>query len=207
MLSKFRSRLTYANVMATIAVFLALGGGAYAAFKVPKNSVGTKQIKDGAVTAKKVRSGSLVVGDFRAGQLPAGPQGLKGEKGETGAQGDKGIQGDRGPSDAFHQGGVGTPFDLAVGDYVVNGEATDDNSANGSVSSFNCGISHTGTGASGSSQSGYGNAPASGKATVPLQATVHLPQGGSLVVFCTESGATGAISVDMTATRVGTLTP
>jgi hypothetical protein len=31
MVTKLRSRLTYANVMATIAVFLALGGGAYAA--------------------------------------------------------------------------------------------------------------------------------------------------------------------------------
>src|SRR4051794_13795005 len=36
--SKIRSALTYANVMATVAVFLALGGGAYAALKLPKNS-------------------------------------------------------------------------------------------------------------------------------------------------------------------------
>jgi hypothetical protein len=184
--------------MATVAVFIALGGGAYAAFKLPKNSVGSKQIKYGAVTAKKVRLGSLVVEDFRAGQLPAGPQGLKG---------DKGVQGDRGPSDAFHQGGLGTPFDLAAGDYVVNGEVTADNSANAAASSFNCGFGHTGTGASVSSQASYGNAPAAGHETIALQATVHLPQGGSLEVFCTESGSVAPLTADVTATRVGTVTP
>jgi hypothetical protein len=46
---RIRSRLTYANVMATIAVFLVLGGGAYAAFHLPKNSVRSKNIKNGQV--------------------------------------------------------------------------------------------------------------------------------------------------------------
>lgn len=40
-----RDRLSYANVMATAAVFFALGGTSYAAFSLPANSVGTKQIK------------------------------------------------------------------------------------------------------------------------------------------------------------------
>src|SRR5947208_1907958 len=48
------SNLTYANDMATVAVFLALGGGAYAAFELPKGSVGSKQLKRGAVTPKKL---------------------------------------------------------------------------------------------------------------------------------------------------------
>jgi hypothetical protein len=52
-------RLTYANVMATVAVFIALGGGAYAATQVKKNSVGTKQLKNNAVTGAKVKDGSL----------------------------------------------------------------------------------------------------------------------------------------------------
>lgn len=43
---KVRQRLSYANVMSTIAVFLVLGGGAaFAATQLPKNSVGTKQLK------------------------------------------------------------------------------------------------------------------------------------------------------------------
>jgi hypothetical protein len=49
MLSKIRARLTYANVMATIAVFIGLGGGAYAAFHLPRNSVRSRNIVNGQV--------------------------------------------------------------------------------------------------------------------------------------------------------------
>lgn len=49
MLTRIRARLTYSNVMATAAVFLALGGGAIAASKLGRNTVGTKQLKKGAV--------------------------------------------------------------------------------------------------------------------------------------------------------------
>ncbi len=52
MLTRLRSRLTYANVVATIALFVALGGGAYAVLKLPKNSVKSKQIKNGQVKNK-----------------------------------------------------------------------------------------------------------------------------------------------------------
>jgi hypothetical protein len=100
MLSKIGRRLTYANVIGTIALFLALGGGAYAALKLPKNSVGSAQIKKDAVNSSKVKNGSLLAGDFKAGQLPAGPQGAQGAqgpKGEQGAQGAQGSQGVQGP--------------------------------------------------------------------------------------------------------------
>jgi hypothetical protein len=55
-LQQLRSRLTYANVMATIAVFLALGGATFAAIKIPKKSVGTKQLKNKAVSTKKLKN-------------------------------------------------------------------------------------------------------------------------------------------------------
>lgn len=48
-MARIRPKLSYANVMATIAVFLALGGGAAAALKLKANSVGSKQIKPDAV--------------------------------------------------------------------------------------------------------------------------------------------------------------
>ena len=55
-----RNRLTYANVMSTIAVFLLLGGGAaLAAGRLGKNTVGTKQIKNNAVTAAKIKKGTI----------------------------------------------------------------------------------------------------------------------------------------------------
>jgi hypothetical protein len=54
-----RTRLTYANVIATLALFLALGGGAYAATRLPKNSVGSKQLKKDSVTAAKIKNGTV----------------------------------------------------------------------------------------------------------------------------------------------------
>ncbi len=52
-------RLSYANVLATLALFLALGGTSYAVTALPSNSVGTKQLKKNAVTGVKVKDGSL----------------------------------------------------------------------------------------------------------------------------------------------------
>jgi hypothetical protein len=94
-LKQLRERLTYANVMSTIAVFLVLGGGAaFAAGQLAKNSVGSKQLKNnavttakikkGAVTGAKVKPGSLKASNFAAGQLPAGSTGPKGDRGEPG---------------------------------------------------------------------------------------------------------------------------
>lgn len=51
-----RGRASYANVMSTIAVFLALGGVSWAAATLPKNSVGTKQLRKSAVNNSDIRS-------------------------------------------------------------------------------------------------------------------------------------------------------
>ena len=99
--SRISNSLSYANVMATIAVFIALGGGAYAAVHLPKNSVGTRQIKKGAVVSAKVKDGSLLGKDFKAGQLPSGavgPVGPVGRVGPVGPRGPQGEQGLRGPA-------------------------------------------------------------------------------------------------------------
>jgi hypothetical protein len=71
-MTAIRKHLSYANVMATLAVFIAMGGGALAALRVPANSVGTRQLKRGAVTGIKVRDGSLTGADIK-------PQSLTGE--------------------------------------------------------------------------------------------------------------------------------
>jgi hypothetical protein len=68
-----RARFTYANVMATIAVFIALGGASYAAVKLPKNSVGTKQIKKGAVTGAKIKDGTITGAKINVSTLGAVP--------------------------------------------------------------------------------------------------------------------------------------
>jgi hypothetical protein len=84
MLSRLRARLTYANVIATLALFLALGGSSYAALKLPKNSVKAKQIATGAVTSTEVKNGSLKAGDFGSASR-AKLKGPKGDKGDAGA--------------------------------------------------------------------------------------------------------------------------
>ncbi|HEY2053241.1 MAG TPA: hypothetical protein VGH14_04825 [Solirubrobacterales bacterium] len=96
-MKRFVPRLTYANVIATVALFVALGGGAYAATQLPKNSVGTKQLKKASVTAAKVKKGTLLASDFAAGQLPQGGQGREGPKGAQGDPGPQGSPGTRGP--------------------------------------------------------------------------------------------------------------
>jgi hypothetical protein len=49
---RIRSRLTYSNVMVTLLAFVVLGGGAYAAFHLPKNSVRSKNIVNRQVKSK-----------------------------------------------------------------------------------------------------------------------------------------------------------
>jgi hypothetical protein len=59
-LEPIRRRLTYANVMSSIAVFLVLGGGAaIAASQLAKNSVGKKQLKANAVTTAKIKKNAV----------------------------------------------------------------------------------------------------------------------------------------------------
>jgi hypothetical protein len=83
--------------MGLVALMVALGGTSYAAVSLPSHSVGTAQLKNGAVTRVKlgkdaVRSSnvadhSLLASDFMGGQLPAGPRGGRGANGNTGAPG------------------------------------------------------------------------------------------------------------------------
>jgi hypothetical protein len=58
-----------AMVVALLALFVAMGGAGYAATNLPKNSVGTKQIKKNAVTSAKVKNGALTVKDVKSGQF------------------------------------------------------------------------------------------------------------------------------------------
>jgi hypothetical protein len=89
-----RGKLTYADVISTLCLVLVLGGGtAYAATQLSKGSVGTKQLKNGAVTGVKVKKGSLLAKNFKAGQLPAGPRGAEGPIGPRGDTGPPGPAG------------------------------------------------------------------------------------------------------------------
>jgi hypothetical protein len=65
-LKQLGKRLTYANVMSSIAVFLVLGGGAaFAADQLGKNSVGSKQLKKSAVTTAKIKRNAVTTAKIR----------------------------------------------------------------------------------------------------------------------------------------------
>jgi hypothetical protein len=115
-LAKLRPKLTYANVVSTLCLFILLGGSSYAAVTLKKNSVKSTNIAKNAVTSPKVKNGSLLSADFKAGQLPGGGTG-----GPTGPQGSAGAQGQRGETGLPGTDGEGFkwrgPFDCG-GSYV-----------------------------------------------------------------------------------------
>ena len=101
----FRGRVTCANVVATLALFVALGGAGYAATLLPANSVGTRQLRTGAVTLVKIAAttrSALAGARGRAGITgqpgPRGLTGLRGPQGDTGSQGPQGNPGPAGPA-------------------------------------------------------------------------------------------------------------
>jgi hypothetical protein len=100
MYGQLRRHATYANVMATIAVFLALGGTSYA-FILPRDSVGSRELrrasvgrselKRGAVTSPDIADRSVALHDIsrsaraslRGARGPVGPPGPQGPSGVT----------------------------------------------------------------------------------------------------------------------------
>jgi hypothetical protein len=94
-MKRIPSRLGYANVMATVAVFIALGGASYAAVRLPRNSVGARQLKKEAVTPAKLSKKARATLIGPAG--PVGPVGAQGPQGPQGRQGPQGEQGTQGP--------------------------------------------------------------------------------------------------------------
>jgi len=68
------SRPSPALIVAIIALVISMGGTGYAAFTLPRDSVGTKQLKNGAVTAAKVKRHSLTGAQInlkKLGTVPA----------------------------------------------------------------------------------------------------------------------------------------
>jgi hypothetical protein len=71
---KLRPKLTYSNVIASIALFVALGGAAVAA-GLPKGSVGPNQLKRGAVTTNAIRKQAVTSGKLAPKSVIAGKLG------------------------------------------------------------------------------------------------------------------------------------
>jgi hypothetical protein len=117
MLGRLRRRATYANVMSSLALFAALGGGAYAATNAyidssgvihgcvnPKAGGDVHVVKPG----KNCRKGSTAVAWSQTGpQGPKGAAGAEGKEGKEGKEGQKGAQGIEGkPGKEGKEGGA-----------------------------------------------------------------------------------------------------
>lgn len=103
-----RRHLSYANVVSTICLFLALGGVAYAGTKLAKGSVGVNQLKAEAVTkpklhansvnSKKVVDGSLTGADIASstlGKVPAADHADSADSATHAAEADKAADAER----------------------------------------------------------------------------------------------------------------
>lgn len=109
-----KRHLSYANVVASVALFAALGtGGAYAATQltgkniknesltgadVKNRSLTGSDVKDSSLTGLDLKNGSVGPSDLSASAKTSGPAGPAGAPGPAGAKGDKGEAGEQGPS-------------------------------------------------------------------------------------------------------------
>ncbi len=207
-------RLTYANVVASLALFLALGGVSYAATQLASNSVGTAQLRSNAVTGPKVKNGSLTASDLTAGARTA----LKGDTGATG------------PAGAAGAAGISAAFATPTGAKAVNFSPTKGKAVTvaslalpagtfsvvAKVVANNNGAANAGVRCqllSGTTKLDDGGAqvflaPDRGldRAVLPLTAAVVLDAAASLDVSCAASGVKGQYHGPMiTADQVGSL--
>jgi Collagen triple helix repeat (20 copies) len=217
-----RPRLTYANVIATIALFLALGGSAWAATNLPKNSVGPAQLKKGAVTPTKINRAAKAMLKGTAGERGSpGPRGEAGAKGEPGPKGDTGDIGPRGPSATYSKFDNGPPsgprsvsVSVPAGNYVALGSMVANFTGTGYVE-VNCFLTGS-TGSTGVGGTELTIPPPPGVSSVSLapaeaQAVLTIPAGGGTITYsCSRIGgsATGLTFnvVSLIATQVETST-
>jgi hypothetical protein len=68
---QLRQRLTYANVVSTLALILVVGGATAIAAKVPKHSVGPHQLKSNAVTTPKIKANAVTTRKIKKNAITA----------------------------------------------------------------------------------------------------------------------------------------
>jgi len=104
----------YANVTATLALVVALGGSAYAANTVRSSDIKNGEVRrvdlaDNAVTSAKVRNGTLLSKDFKRGQIPAGQKGATGAPGATGTRATRATRATRVRATSFRRSVTPSP--------------------------------------------------------------------------------------------------
>ena len=194
---KLTARLTYANVMVTILAFVVLcGGAAYAAIHLPKNSVGTKQLKKNSVNSAKVKDGTLRKGDFAPNQIPAGPRGAKGPRGSAGLAGTShGYQANgSSPLSGSLYGSSVVSLGLPPGDYFATATVEGD-TADGNDSLIQCRLinGNGGAGSETTERDQFINFPENDNFSLASEFAVT--SGQSLNLQCSRSGASTNVRI------------
>jgi hypothetical protein len=193
-------------MISVIALFVALGGTGYAASKLARNSVGSAQIRTGAVGTSEVKDHSLRLKDFRSGQIPAGARGAVGPAGANGTNGHDGAPGGRGPSDAYTGNNTGpsngsnsASVSVPAGDYVVaaSGQVLyfkDNSTYPASEGETTCSLTSAGdtshnatTFATVPSHGFYSPPQEGGVATVSQNSAFHLTSPGTITYTCSNA--------------------
>src|SRR4051812_12714790 len=155
MIRRITSHLTYANVIATVALFIALGGSSYAAFKLPRNSVGSAQIRAGAVHSSEIKNHSIQVADLN-------PRARTSLRGTTGPQGPQGPQGPAGAAAIKYFAVVKSSGEFAAGNATSGGRGS-------STGNYNIGFAQPVTGCGYSATLGTND----GTTVAPGRVVVH----------------------------------
>lgn len=198
-----------ATLVASLALFVALGGGAALA----SGLISGKQIKDHTIARSKLTR--KAIRQLKGNRGPAGPRGLTGSQGPTGATGATGATGPVGPSNAYfnHASGGATQdlfatVSVPAGDYSIQGEGF-------FVSPSTAGTGHctllVNGNALGTAAAYGGNAvqlPAGQTAEASAEGVAHLAVPGTIANECTTSGSGNVVGNDaVLAIRVASASP
>lgn len=121
MLNRLKAQLSYANVMATVAVFIALGGSSYAATQLARNSVGSAQIRTKAVGSSELRSRAVTTSKIRSGAVTLTKINRSTRETLRGSAGQQGPAGPAGPSGVTYRAVVSSAGLLRGGNATENG--------------------------------------------------------------------------------------
>jgi hypothetical protein len=168
-LARLRGRLTFANVTAALALFIALGGTSYAA---AVNSIGSAEIRTGAVGKSEIRTGGVGKSEIRTGAVSASElrrNGVGPSEVRAGAVGPTELRNDAVGPQHLADNAVGTAA-------IADGSVALDDLATATRSAFQAPLGHVTINAAGAGVSGNAMAAAhtaTGVYTVTFANDVH----------------------------------